>query len=96
MELFNPLFFLKGINLKIMKKVIYSALALTLSMTLFAFTPVKENNSLDNIVRTDVEMLGGRCQTKMENDASFTKCDETWTETIEAELAMQSNVLDNY
>lgn len=79
-----------------MKKVIYSVLALTLSMTFFAFTPVEENNSLENIVRTDVEALAGRCDTKFQNDVTFSKCNETYTETIEAEFAALTEVLDAY
>jgi hypothetical protein len=79
-----------------MKKVIFFLTAIAIGFASLAFSPVEKNNSLDNIVRTDVDLLGGRCDTRFNQDASFSKCQETWTETIEAELAMQTNVLDNY
>jgi len=74
----------------------FSLTAVAIGFATLAFSPAEKNNSLDNVIRTDVELLAGRCDTRFEQDVTFSKCDKTYTETIESEFAALTEVLDVY
>ncbi len=79
-----------------MKKIILTTATIAVGFAGLAFNATAKNQALDaiEILQNEVVALDSRCESKMETDVKFSKCNTSWTEDS-AQLP-NSSTLEKY
>lgn len=80
-----------------MKKIIFSAAAISVTFVAFAFAPADKNNLLSEAqTLSEVEFTreSSFCDTKYRTEKDFSECNRITT--LPSELEIQSNILGEY
>lgn len=83
-----------GTNNFIMKRIIFSTVAIVATFVAFSFSPAEKNNTINKSeVATMKIPAGGACDSKFSTNVTFSKCDTKWTESTTTLGKSQNTVL---